>query len=207
MKSQEHWESVYETKSPDSVSWFQEHALHSLQLIRQTGVPLSAPIIDVGGGASTLVDDLLTEGYSSLTVLDFSSAAIAAARHRLGSERSMKVQWLLANIMEVELAAHAYAVWHDRAVFHFLTAKDDRAKYVQAVMKAVKPGGYIIIATFAEDGPSQCSGLPAVRYRPDELQAEFGDSFALIQHDKESHTTPSGMIQPFLYCSFQKRIS
>jgi len=207
MQSREHWEKVYESRSADSVSWYQEHALLSLQLIRQTGVTLSAPFIDVGGGASTLVDDLLAEGYSNLAVLDLSSAAIAAARVRLGSARSGNVQWLVADVLEVELAAHNYEVWHDRAVFHFLTAMGDREKYVQTAMEAIKPGGYLIVATFSEDGPGKCSGLPVMRYRAEELQAEFGDTFTLMHHQKALHVTPSGGSQEFVYCCFQKRSS
>lgn len=207
MKSKEHWEQVFKTKSTVSLSWFQEHALRSQLLIRQTGVSLSAPIIDIGGGASTLVDDLLADGYSNLTVLDLSSAAIAESKNRLGSVLSQKVQWLEADILDVELAPQAYEVWHDRAVFHFLTAKEDRQKYLEAVMKALKRGGCIIIATFAEDGPNQCCGLPAMCYSAVELQAEFGVSFTLIWHEKESHSTPSGVTQQFLYCTFQKLVS
>ncbi len=135
MKSKEHWEQVYKTKSTDSVSWFQEHALRSQLLIRQTGVSLSAPIIDVGGEASTLVDDLLADGYSHLTVLDLSSAAIAVTKNRLGSVLSQKVQWLEADIMDVELAPQAYEVWHDRAVFHFFTAKEDRQNMFRLRLK------------------------------------------------------------------------
>ena len=206
MKSEEHWEQVYKTKPTDSLSWFQEHALRSKRLIKQTGVRLSAPIIDVGGGASTLVDDLLADGYSNLTILDLSSAALTETKNRLGSILSKEVQWLEANILDAELTPHAYEIWHDRAVFHFLTAKEDRQQYVQAVIKAVMPGGYFIIATFAEDGPNQCGGLPAMRYSANELHAEFGDSFALLQHENESHRTPSGITQQFMYCSFQKLV-
>ena len=206
MQSREHWEKVYQSKPADSVSWFQERALLSLQLIRNTGVLLSAPIIDVGGGASMLVDDLIADGYSNLTVLDLSSAAIDATRKRLGSGRSEKVQWLVADILEIELDVHAYAVWHDRALFHFLTEKEERQKYVHAAINALKPGGYLIVATFSENGPIRCSGLPARRYSADELHAEFGDSFDLVRHEKESHVTPSGGTQEFVYCCFQKRI-
>jgi 2-polyprenyl-3-methyl-5-hydroxy-6-metoxy-1,4-benzoquinol methylase len=206
MQSKEHWEKVYETKPTDSVSWYQEHARLSRQLIRQTGVAFSAPIIDVGGGASTLADDLISDGYSNLTVLDLSSAAIDATRKRMGFDGSEIVQWQVADILEIELAVHFYEVWHDRAVFHFLTEKEDRQKYVYAALKALKPGGYLIIATFSENGPIQCSGLPARRYSADELHAEFGDSFDLVRHEKESHETPSGGIQEFVYCCFQKRI-
>jgi SAM-dependent methyltransferase len=203
MQSKEHWEQVYATKATDAVSWFQEHAEHSLRLIRETGVPLSASIIDGGGGASTLVDDLLANGYSRLTVLDLSAAALAAARDRLG-ERGGAVQWLEADITRAVLPAHAYDVWHDRAVFHFLTSPADRKAYVQAVLRAVKPGGHVIVATFAEDGPTRCSGLPVRRYGAQELHAEFGERFVLLRHEREAHRTPFGTTQQFVYCYCRK---
>jgi SAM-dependent methyltransferase len=203
MKQKEHWERVYATKPTDAVSWFQEHPEHSLRLIRGTGVPLSASIIDVGGGASTLVDDLLRSGYSNLTVLDLSAIALAAAQARLGAQ-STGVRWLEADVTETELPIHAYDVWHDRAVFHFLTAPDDRQAYVRQVLRAVKPGGHVIVATFAEDGPNECSGLPVVRYRANELHAEFGGPFTLLQHEKEEHHTPFGTVQQFVYCYCRK---
>lgn len=163
MQLKEHWEHVYSTKPVDSVSWFQAHAEQSLRLIQATGVPLSASIIDVGGGASTLVDDLLHRRYSAITVLDLSAAALIAAKTRLGL-RSTAVQWIEADIANAMLPVHAYDVWHDRAVFHFLTSPQDRRAYIAAVLRAVKPGGHVIVATFAEDGPTQCSGLPVMRY-------------------------------------------
>lgn len=203
MKQKEHWEHVYATKPSTAVSWFQEHAEHSLQLIRDTGVPLSAAIIDVGGGASTLVDDLLQDGYSNLTVLDLSAAALDTARNRLG-ECGNSVHWQVADITSAALPAHAYDVWHDRAVFHFLVEPEQRHAYVQQVLRAVKPGGHVIVATFADDGPLQCSGLPVKRYRADELHAEFGEAFTLLKHDKEEHHTPFGTVQKFTYCYCRK---
>ena len=148
------------------------------------------------------MDDLLFEGYCDLTVLDISAAAIAAAKSRLGAGRSNDAQWLEANILTAELAAQAYDVWHDRAVFHFLASSEERQKYVQSVKNVLKPGGSIIIATFAVDGPIQCSGLPAMRYSAEELHAELGDSFTLVQQKRESHLTPTGVTQQFLYCLF-----
>jgi len=203
MQSKEHWEKVYETKPSDTVSWFQEHAEQSLRLIRGTGLPLSASIIDVGGGASTLVDDLLASGYQSLTVLDLSHAALASAQSRLGAKAG-SVHWLEANITTADLPVHAYDIWHDRAVFHFLTAPTDRQAYIGHVLRAVKPGGHVIVATFAEDGPTQCSGLPVMRYSADGLHAEFGAPFKLICQEKEAHHTPSGMVQKFVYCYCRK---
>lgn len=206
MQPKEHWERVYTTKPADGVSWFQDHAEQSLRLIRGTGVPLSAAVIDVGGGASTLVDDLLQDGYARLTVLDLSAAALAAARRRLGA-RADAVQWLEANITTTTLPAHAYDVWHDRAVFHFLTTPQERQAYVEAVLRAVKPGGHVIVATFAADGPTECSGLPVMRYSADELHAEFGAPFTLLRHEQEEHHTPFGTVQKFVYCYCLKRAS
>jgi ubiquinone/menaquinone biosynthesis C-methylase UbiE len=205
MQSKDHWEKVYTTKATDTVSWFQPHADVSLDLIKATGVSRDAAIIDVGGGASTLVDDLLANGYTDLSVLDLSAAALAAAQRRLGS-RAARVQWIEADVTKADLPAGRFDVWHDRAVFHFLTSAEDRAAYVQAVFRAVKPGGHVIVATFAEDGPNQCSGLPVMRYRADELHAEFGEAFALLNHQKEAHHTPSGKVQQFVYC-YCRRIS
>jgi SAM-dependent methyltransferase len=199
MPTKDHWEQVYSAKRADAVSWFQAHAEQSLRLIRATGLPTSAAIIDVGGGASTLVDDLLADGFTDLTVLDLSDAALAAARQRLGS-RADGVRWREADVLHASLPAQGYDLWHDRAVFHFLTAPADRQAYVAAVLRAVKPGGHVIVATFADDGPDQCSGLPVMRYRADELHAEFGAPFALLRHEKEAHQTPFGTVQQFVYC-------
>jgi 2-polyprenyl-3-methyl-5-hydroxy-6-metoxy-1,4-benzoquinol methylase len=199
MQSKDHWEQVYSTKPTDAVSWFQPQADRSLRLIRETGVSIGASIIDVGGGASVLVDNLLTDGFSEITVLDLSGVALRTARSRLG-EQAGKVQWMEADVTNAEFRRHAYDVWHDRAVFHFLTSIEDRRAYVQAVVKAVKPGGHVIVATFATDGPTQCSGLPIRRYNADELHAEFGGEFTLIQHEKEAHQTPFGAVQQFVYC-------
>jgi len=194
-----HWEAVYKTKQVTQVSWFQEHAERSLQFIRNTGVAKDEHIIDVGGGASTLVDDLLSDGFSKLSVLDISAAALYAAQQRLGSDAD-KVHWLEADITLIELPQASVEVWHDRAVFHFLTDPDDRQRYVQAVLHAVKPGGHVIVATFAEDGPLRCSGLDVMRYRPDTLHGEFGSAFERVNSADEVHHTPSGSDQKFIYC-------
>lgn len=206
MEAKDHWEKVYASKAATEVSWFQEHARLSLKLIQDAGVPPTASLIDVGGGASTLVDDLLAHGYANVTILDLSGAALAAAKARLGAHAA-GVQWLEANILETELSAHAYDVWHDRAVFHFLTAEEERRDYVQQVLRAVKPGGLVIVATFAEDGPSNCSGLPVVRYSADGLHAAFGAPFLLLGHEKESHHTPGGSEQKFVYCLCRKLVA
>lgn len=203
MQSKEHWERVYTKKTPTEVSWFQEHAALSVKLIRDATVPASASIIDVGGGASTLVDDLLALDYEKITVLDLSSAALATAKKRLGKRASL-VLWREENVLEAEFTEHGYDVWHDRAVFHFLTSEEERHRYVQQVMEAVKPGGLVMVATFAEDGPTQCSGLPVMRYSAGALHAEFGEPFELIGHERESHQTPDGSEQKFIYCLCKK---
>lgn len=203
MYSKEHWEHVYSTKAANSVSWFQEHADLSLQLIEATGVAPTAAIIDVGGGASTLVDDLLAKGFANITVLDLAGAGLKTAQERLGA-RADQVVWREADITKAELPAQAYDVWHDRAVFHFLTEPEDRRAYLRVLLHAVKPGGHVVIATFAEDGPLQCSGLPVRRYSAEELLAELGEAFTLVAQRKEAHRTPAGAIQRFTYCYCRK---
>jgi len=203
MDSKSHWEKVYSEKAATSVSWYQEHATTSLNLIQSTNVAKDASVIDVGGGASTLIDDLLFIGYTNLSVLDLSGAALVAARERIGLS-SVNVNWLEADVTKVNLPLHQFDVWHDRAVFHFLNTPEDRAAYVKAVLHAVKPGGHVIIATFAEDGPIQCSGLPVMRYSADGLHKEFGDAFTLSKNLIEVHSTPFGTHQNFVYCYFRK---
>lgn len=199
MEIKNYWDKVYAAKAATSVSWYQEHAECSLSLLHKTGITRSAAIIDVGGGASTLVDDLLAEGYSDVTVLDLSAAALSAARLRLGT-LAAKVKWLDADVTKADLPRHRYDVWHDRAVFHFLTEPELRQAYVEHVFRSVKPGGHVIVATFAEDGPIQCSGLPVMRYSASDLHAQFGEAFTLVKHVEEAHHTPSGDVQQFVYC-------
>jgi ubiquinone/menaquinone biosynthesis C-methylase UbiE len=203
MDRKQHWEQVYSTKATDAVSWFQEHADQSLRLIHQTGLGKGAAIIDVGGGASILVDELVAEGYTDLTVLDLSSAALAVAKQRVAKQNDA-VHWMEGDITRAEFSVHRFDIWHDRAVFHFLTDLADRQAYVERVMRAVRPGGHVIIATFAEDGPEKCSGLPVMRYKPESLHAEFGEAFLLVQHENEEHHTPFGTVQQFVYCYCRK---
>ena len=202
MDSRAHWESVYRTKRADEVSWFQREPAVSRDLIQRVAPDRSSRIIDVGGGASTLADALLAAGYHAITVLDIADRALAQARARLG-ERASEVQWMAGDVRTIDLPAAAFDVWHDRAVFHFLTDPGDRAAYAAQVLEAVRPGGHAIVATFAEDGPATCSGLPVERYSPEALQRELGEPFALIDSVRELHTTPSGRSQSFVYCVFR----
>ncbi len=194
-----HWEKIYGTKAPDAVSWYRPHLEISLELIQRAAPQRSASIIDVGGGESTLVDDLLAQGYQNITVLDVSETAIEATRKRLGPV-SAQVHWLVADITDAQLEPGAYDVWHDRAVFHFLTAPEARAAYVRQVAKAVKPAGYVIVSTFGPEGPTKCSGLDVVRYDAESLHQEFGVHFRLLDSSQELHRTPFGTTQQFLYC-------
>jgi len=199
MDPKRHWETVYRTKDVHEVSWFQSEARRSLDLITRVSPDRSAPIIDVGAGASVLVDDFLAAGYLDVSVLDVSEAALEISRGRLGTDAA-KVKWMRADVRRAQLDEGAYAVWHDRAVFHFLTDAADRAAYVEQVRRAVKPGGYVLVATFAEDGPEYCSGLPVVRYSAEGLHSEFGTDFQLVRSEHEDHRTPAGGEQSFLYC-------
>ena len=194
----QHWEAVYSNEATDQVSWFQLHAASSLRLIMES-VGTDAHVIDVGGGASVLVDNLLDAGYRNLTVLDLARSALATSQARLG-ERAQPVQWLVGDVTRVELPVAQYDVWHDRAVFHFLTDPDDRARYVAQMLKSIKPGGHVIVATFGPGAPLQCSGLDVVCYAPDALHAEFGAPFQLLKHETEIHQTPAGKEQEFVYC-------
>lgn len=196
--SRGHWEGVYRDKAADQVSWFQPSAASSCRLIAE-GAKSDARIIDVGAGASVLVDELLDAGYRNLTVLDLAQAALDVSRARLGS-RGDAVEWLAADITEAALPQAYYDVWHDRAVFHFLTDPADRARYVAQVLRSVKPGGRVIVAAFGPGGPLQCSGLDVVRYAPHSLHAEFGAPFQLLGHETEIHHTPAGGDQEFVYC-------
>jgi SAM-dependent methyltransferase len=200
-----HWNDVYTRRGAQELTWYQPHSANSLRLIRQRGVGKNAAIIDVGGGASTLVGDLLHEGYTDLTVIDVSPTALVASRERLG-EAASRVKWIEADITQVELPESTFDLWHDRALFHFLTDPKDQRAYVAAMMRAVKHGGSVVLAAFAESGPRQCSDLPVVRYRPGTLQTELGDDFVLVEDLTEDHCTPGGATQPFVYCLFQKQI-
>ena len=204
MDRQSHWEQVYTTKAPDAVSWYQPRPVRSLALLDDIGVTPDTRIIDVGGGDSTLVDALVARGMHRITVLDLSGAALARARARLGAQ-ARDVTWLEADITTVELPEAAFDVWHDRAVFHFLTDAAERARYVATMERSVRPGGAVVMATFALDGPARCSGLDVVRYGPGELAVALGDSFELVRSDRDVHRTPTGVAQAFTYAVFRRR--
>ncbi len=194
-----HWEQVYRTRDAEDVSWYREHLDQSLALIEATGVGKAGHIIDVGGGASTLVDDLLARGYEHLYVLDLSGAALETAQTRLGP-KARGVEWWEADVTRAALPDQRFDVWHDRAVFHFLTDPESRRLYVEQVRRTVKPGGHVIVACFGPDGPLQCSGLDTRRYDAKGLHAEFGEHFRLERSLLEEHRTPHGKTQQFLYC-------
>ena len=194
-----HWENIYRTKAPDAVSWYRPHLERSIELIQRVATNLSSPIIDVGGGESTLVDDLLRKEYRDLSVLDISETAIEVARKRLG-DLANRVHWIVGDVTNVELEPQRYGVWHDRAVFHFLTDAELRIAYVAQVNRSIKPGGYVLVATFGPEGPTKCSGLDVVRYDADSLHGQFGRRFRLVESATEIHTTPFGTTQQFLYC-------
>jgi ubiquinone/menaquinone biosynthesis C-methylase UbiE len=199
MDPERHWEKVYETKSEDEVSWYRPHLERSLFFIIDAKLGPEAPIIDVGGGSSTLVDDLLDLGHRDVTVLDISHTAIDRARERLG-ERAGQVTWIVGDVTSVELPPAHYEFWHDRAVFHFLTEPETRQRYVAAVRRSLKLNGHIVVATFGEQGPDHCSGLEVARYSPDALHDQFGTSFKKVSSRTENHMTPWGAEQEFVYC-------
>ena len=199
MSDRKHWDKVYAARGPGGVSWFRPHLDQSLAFLEATRIAHSGRVIDVGGGASTFVDDLLDRGYSNVTVLDLSEAALEAARARLG-QRDSRVEWICGDVTELPLPENAYDFWHDRAVFHFLRDPQARSRYVGAVRRSLKPGGHIVVATFGPHGPEKCSGLEVMRFNPEELHAEFGPAFSKITSTIEMHTTPWGTEQEFVYC-------
>jgi 2-polyprenyl-3-methyl-5-hydroxy-6-metoxy-1,4-benzoquinol methylase len=202
MNTHAHWQQVYESMSPHEVSWYQASPTLSLDLIQATGLDKQASIIDVGGGASCLVDELLNLGYEQIAVADVSDAAIHAVKGRLGGQ-AQEVEWYVADMTQWD-PPHQWDLWHDRAVFHFQVEEAARDGYLAALRKGVRPGGWAMIATFALDGPTRCSGLPVQRYGPEELASVLGDQWSLVETRKELHDTPSGSTQSFGYCLFQR---
>ena len=204
MDRKQHWEQVYRQKSDETLSWFQPRPEISLDLIHAAGLRKTEALIDVGGGASRLVDQLLAEGYTDLTVLDIAQQALITARTRLGNSAS-QVHWIAADLTAWQ-PGRSYRLWHDRAVFHFLTDPVERAAYRKNLEAALAPGGTAIIASFALEGPERCSGLPVQRYSPQTLAAELGSGFRLLQHRHDAHHTPADRIQQFQYSVFEYRI-
>ena len=202
MSRREHWEQVYSSKPPDRLGWYKPRLQTSLDWITELSLDANAPIIDVGGGASTLVDDLLGCGYSAITVLDLAAPALQLIKARLG-EQGSTVTLLCGDVTEIELGENAFELWHDRAVFHFLTDAGDRERYRANLCKALRPGGHVIIGTFAPEAPPRCSGLPVQRYDLDLLRETLGDAFELRRHQQEMHVTPGGVEQMYLYCEFR----
>ena len=205
MSQKDHWEQVYSTKLTEKLGWYEPHLQTSLTWIKELCLAADAPIIDVGGGASTLADDLLGAGHRSITVLDISEKALSSVRARLGNKAEL-VTWLDGNITSVDLPAHYYELWHDRALFHFLTVLEQQRKYRDNLLKALKPSGHLIIGTFAPEAPPTCSGLPVQRYSQEQLENTLGGGFELKRHHKELHVTPGGVEQMYLYCHFRKTV-
>lgn len=199
--SQLHWDSAYRVKG-DNVSWYQSDSSRSLEMIRTAAPIRDASIIDVGAGASRLVDNLLTAGYSDLTLLDISEVALARAKERLGGVTN-NVTWVVADVTKWK-PTRIWDIWHDRAVFHFLTDSKAQDDYIAALRQGTKPGSTILLSTFAPTGPETCSGLPVQRYSADTLAARLGQDFALYTKGAEQHPTPFGTIQDFMYASFTR---
>ena len=198
MDTKSHWDAIFEKKPSSQLGWFQPHLSSSLELLSRADLPKESSIIDVGGGDSTLVDDLLAQGHDDITVLDVSRAALARARSRLGL-RAERVRWIEGDILDTALPERHYHLWHDRALFHFLVEEADRALYVAKLIASLAPAGRVIFATFAPDGPSQCSGLPTMRYAPADLLSLLGTGFELEASLSEDHVMPSGAHQRFAY--------
>lgn len=199
MEQKEHWERVYSANQSDQMSWFEPESKVSLELIRKFLWSADSRILDVGAGASTLVDGLLGAGYKHITVMDLSGAGLRQAQRRLGHAAD-SVSWIETDVLEATLPAHDIDLWHDRALFHFLTSARDRRRYVDQVRRTVLPGGFVLVATFAHDGPSRCSGLDVDRYTALTLHDEFGPDFQIVESRQETHNTPWGAAQSFTYC-------
>lgn len=202
MDPKSHWDGVYASRDVTEVGWYQPEPKVSLDLITQAADGRRVSVVDVGGGASVLVDRLLDRGFTGVAVMDIAEYALEKARDRLG-DRAWRVRWIVGDVTGVE-GVEQYDVWHDRAVFHFLTSPDDRQKYAALARRSMRQGGHLIIATFAPDGPDRCSGLPVCRYTAQTLAAEFVDGFELVKEVRDTHTTPSGKSQAFTYAMFRR---
>ena len=202
-KNQEHWEKVYLEKQPIEVSWYEPMPEVSLNLIRGLHLDKDAAIIDIGGGDSFLAEFLVSEGYNNVTVVDISSNALERARQRM-CEKADEVTWIVADASEFK-ADRQYDLWHDRATFHFFTDSEKREKYLQQLRQAVKPGGFVILGTFSENGPTKCSGLEINQYSVGDMQQLFTEDFNVLSGANVDHKTPSGAVQNFTFCSFQRK--
>ena len=198
-----HWEDVYRTKSAEQVSWYRAHLEVSFELLTKGSLNAQSRVIDVGGGASTLVDDLLAFGVRAVTVVDLSAASLAVARKRLG-EKAKRVSWIVADVTRLEAAESSFDLWHDRAALHFLVDPLSAEAYVRVATRAIAPGGYAVIGCFAADGPKRCSSLPVIGRDPEGIAALFGAGFSLVESRREIHHTPSGHTQPFVYGLLRK---
>ena len=205
MNRKDHWEQVYANRPADKLGWYKPHLETSFRWIEGLKLAQDASIIDVGGGASTLVDDLLDKDYTSITVLDISEKALSHAKARLG-EKAELVTWLAGDITSVDLPARHYELWHDRAVFHFLTGDEHQRQYRENLLRALKPGGHLIVGAFTLEAPPRCSGLPVQRYSLEKLQDTLGGDFELVKHVKELHVTPGGVEQMYLYVHFRRTL-
>lgn len=200
----EHWQSVYQSKSASDVSWFRPHLDASLELMKQAGLNANSRVIDIGAGASTLVDDLLDLGVRQITALDISMESLEVAKQRLGS-RAEHIRWIVGDVARLELDVDSIDIWHDRAALHFLVDPADAAAYVVNATRAIARGGYAVIGCFAKDGPEKCSGLTVARREAEDIEKLFGDAFALVDSRREQHATPWGSTQSFAYALLRKR--
>ena len=203
MSTRQHWDDVYTTKAPEAVSWYRPHVEQSLSWVDDLSLPNSAHIVDIGGGASTFVDDLLERDFESVSVADISAQALEHSKQRLG-RRAGQVRWVVGDVTEPLFSPESVDLWHDRAVFHFLTSSSQQEAYRAQVSRCVRPGGFVIIATFAPDGPERCSGLQVARYAPQEIAATMGSGFELLGQALEVHSTPKGSQQAFAYALLRR---
>ena len=203
MNKNKFWQNIYQTKSSKEVSWFVPRLAKSLELIKKTGIQKNGSVIDLGAGASTLVDDLLDEGFTQLTALDIASDSLEISKKRLGV-KAKKIKWLEADILKADLPENAFDLWHDRAVFHFLTKPEDRKVYLEKLGRSLKSGGFVIMASFSLEGPQKCSGLDVQCYSAETMSKEIGSGFMLVRSDQERHHTPFNTVQDFVYCLFKR---
>ena len=199
----QYWENVYQTKNSTGLSWFEEYPKQSIEFIKDTRISKKIPIIDIGGGESKLVDELIKTGFENITVLDLSNTALKITKSRL-EKKSNSINWIEGDIKNIQLPKDFFGIWHDRAVFHFLIKEEDRQYYTKQILRSVCHKGYIVISTFAEDGPNKCSGLPVERYSEEKLKLQFREDFTLIKSKKQKHLTPFNTHQSFLHSCFQR---